>query len=493
MLYPSKEKFMELCKKYRVVPVSKEFHADTETPITVYAKLTGKGYSFLLESVEGGQWLGRYSFIGFDPFIVYRYENGVNIVERDGCAEHIEGNPFSVLEDLLHETKGPQLEKLSRFYGGAVGYLGYDLARQLERLPDLNNQCSGVADSIMIFPRTVVIFDHFRHSMRLIINVRSGSDNLQAYNHAAEMLENLFARIKTGFVPPPLYFSKSDKVPMARVNMSDEHFMAGVEKAREYIGAGDILQVVLSRRLEIPFNGSPFNIYRRLRRNNPSPYMYYLAFGRTVIAGSSPEMLVRLEGDMVETRPIAGTRPRGDTPEKDIQLSMDLLADPKERAEHVMLVDLGRNDVGRVSAPGTVDVAQFMEVERYSHVMHLVSSVRGRLKDGFNALDALKSCFPAGTVSGAPKVRAMEIIEEIENTRRGVYAGAVGYIGINGNMDTAIAIRTIIFRDGIASVQAGAGIVADSEPEKELEEAVNKARALLHTLAEEDGSLAVNY
>lgn len=493
MLYPPQEKFMELCREYPVVPVSKEYYADTETPITIYAKLAGQGYSFLLESVEGGQRLGRYSFIGLDPFIVFCAENGLNTVEQDGRIKNIEDNPFSVLEKLLLQTKGPRLEELPRFYGGAVGYLGYDLVRHLERLPESGSRSPGVADSIMIFPRVVIIFDHLRHSLRLIINVRTGGDNLPAYNQAAERLENLFARIKTGSVPPQLDYAKTEIMPAVKTSMSDEEFMAGVEKAGKYIEAGDILQAVLSRRLEMPFNGNPFNAYRRLRRNNPSPYMYFLDFGRTVIAGSSPEMLVRLEGTLVETRPIAGTRPRGATPEEDRQLAADLLADPKERAEHVMLVDLGRNDVGRVSSPGTVDVPQFMEVERYSHVMHLVSSVRGRLKDGLSALDALKGCFPAGTVSGAPKVRAMEIIEEIENTRRGVYTGAVGYIGSNGNMDTAIAIRTIVFRDGIASVQAGAGIVADSEPRRELEETLNKARALLQTLAEEGGSLAVNY
>lgn len=493
MLYPGREMFLELCQKYRVVPVSREYYADTETPITIYSKLAGQGHSFLLESVEGGNKLGRYSFIGFDPLMVYRYENGVNVVESRGEVRRVRDNPFSVLEQLMTEQAGPVLEELPRFYGGAVGYIGYDMVRHLEKLPGDQDKKPESPDSIMIFPEVVVIFDHPRHSLRLVVNVMAGGDNEQSYHQAVKKMDAVYKKIISGNVTPSLAESPGGTLSSVKCNMSDEYFMRGVEKAKEYISAGDILQVVLSRRLEIPFAGNPFNAYRRLRRNNPSPYMYYLDFGDTVIAGSSPEMLVRVEGNTVETRPIAGTRPRGATPEEDARLAEELLADPKERAEHVMLVDLGRNDVGRISAPGLVEVPQFMEVERYSHVMHLVSLVKGRLKEGTPGIDALKSCFPAGTVSGAPKVRAMEIIDEIENTRRGLYAGAVGYIGYSGNIDTAIAIRTVLFSGGTAYLQAGAGIVADSDPRRELEETANKARALLNTLAEEECQVAVNY
>ncbi|KJS16995.1 MAG: anthranilate synthase [Peptococcaceae bacterium BRH_c4b] len=492
MLYPSKDKFIELCKDYRVVPVTGEYHADTETPITIYAKLSGSGYSFLLESVVGGQKLGRYSFIGIDPFMVYSYADGINVIEENGSARRIEGDPFVLLEDLMEQCRGPELKELPRFYGGAVGYLGYDMVRCLENLPG-HDKKQEVPDSVMIFPEVVVIFDHIRQSLRLVVNVRTGSENAADYDRAVQKIEKMYRKITAAGGTAHLQESGGGTLASVKTNMTDEYFMQGVERAKEYIRAGDILQVVLSRRLEIPFGGDPFNAYRRLRRNNPSPYMYYLDFGETVIAGSSPEMLVRVEGNTVENRPIAGTRPRSANPEEDLRLAEELLADPKERAEHVMLVDLGRNDVGKVSAPGMVEVPQFMEVERYSHVMHLVSLVRGTLKQGAKGLDALKSCFPAGTVSGAPKVRAMQIIDEIEKTRRGLYAGAVGYIGFNGNIDTAIAIRTVLFRDGIAYLQVGAGIVADSQPHLELEETNNKAGAVVTTLAEEECHIAVNY
>jgi anthranilate synthase component 1 len=492
MLYPSKEDFIELCRDYRVVPVAGEYHADTETPITIYAKLAGGGYSFLLESVEGGQKLGRYSFIGIDPFMVYSYADGVNMVEDGGPDRRLEGNPFDLLEDLMQQARGPELKELPRFYGGAVGYLGYDMVRCLENLPGKDKK-QEIPDSMMIFPEVVVIFDHVRHSLKLVVNVRTGSENALYYDRAVQKIEKIYRKITAAGSTPHLLESGGGTLSRVKTNMTDEYFRQGVERAKEYIKAGDILQVVLSRRMEIPFSGNPFNAYRRLRRNNPSPYMYYFDFGDTVIAGSSPEMLVRVEGSTIENRPIAGTRPRGDTPGEDLRLAEELLADPKERAEHVMLVDLGRNDVGRVSAPGMVEVPQFMEVERYSHVMHLVSLVRGTLKPGATGIDALKSCFPAGTVSGAPKVRAMQIIDEIETTRRGLYAGAVGYIGCNGNIDTAIAIRTVLFKGGTAYLQVGAGIVADSLPEMELQETVSKAGALVTTLAEEECHLAVNY
>ncbi|KJS02987.1 MAG: anthranilate synthase [Peptococcaceae bacterium BRH_c4a] len=493
MYYPDEKEYLELCRDYKSVPVSAEWPSDTETPITLYAKLAGGKASFLLESVEGAERLGRYSFIGFDPYMMITCHRGITTLEKDGHREELTGDPFAVIEKLINDFRSPVLDKMPRFYGGAVGYMGYDMVRHLERLPDLGRSDTGVADCILMVPRINIIMDHLKHTLRVVVNTVPTGDGREDYSRAAAAINDVLARIREGSPPPGLAPAGKGMHRATRTNLSRSGYMDRVEAAKEYIKAGDILQVVLSRRIDIDFKGDPFRVYRRLRRNNPSPYLYYLDMGGITMAGSSPEMLVRVEGGNVETRPIAGTRPRGSGPQQDRELAAELLSDIKERAEHVMLVDLGRNDLGRVCKPGTVKVQQFMEVELYSHVMHIVSSVRGELKEGLCGSDVLKACFPAGTVSGAPKVRAMEIIEELEPSRRGPYAGAVGYIGFNGNVDTAIAIRTIVFHQGLASVQVGAGIVADSDPAREFIETENKAGALLMTLAEEEDGIAVNY
>ncbi|SHJ21221.1 anthranilate synthase component I family protein [Desulfofundulus thermosubterraneus] len=544
MIFPSEEEYLQLASHYRLVPVSAEWEADMETPISLFSRLATRGPSFLLESVEGGEKLARYSFIGLEPLALYHQKDGlgqiilgagnssglidaIKSVRREcmiayrrgllsngtdgvtsggsGCRYYMEGNPFVIVEQLMNYLRGPHLPALPRFYGGAVGYFGYDLVRWLERLPFSATDDLGLPDMILIFTGTVLILDHVRHTLRAVVNTIPGGEPSGAYRQAVGTIEKIYRLINGssahreaisglkpcrkldmhGFQQQALKkCSSTNKSAGSSIstNLTQGEFISLVQKAKEYIRQGEILQVVLSQRLQVPFNGDPFQVYRRLRRINPSPYLYYLNLGPVVMAGSSPEMLVRVEGDTVETRPIAGTRPRGATVSEDEALAAELLADPKERAEHVMLVDLGRNDLGRVCTPGSVTVPQFMSVEKYSHVMHLVSSVQGVLAPNASAFDAFKACFPAGTVSGAPKVRAMEIIEELEPLRRGPYAGAVGYLGYNGNLDTAITIRTVTFYKGFAYVQAGAGIVADSVPEREYQETLNKARALLQTL-----------
>ncbi|MGB9803996.1 anthranilate synthase component I [Desulfofundulus sp.] len=532
MIFPSKEEYLKLACHYRLLPVTAEWEADMETPISLFSRLAVRGPSFLLESVEGNEKLARYSFIGFDPLALYCQKGGfgkiipggedptdlfevikaISNIASGGTSDgpehgyYLKGNPFILLNQLMSYLKGPQLSELPRFYGGAVGYFGYDLVRWLEKLPRIAADDLGIPDMILLFTGTLVILDHLRHTVRVVVNTLPGLGPETAYMQAVETIEKIQQSINsphalrefTGM--PKLYgrpntpgsqqqdikkrsSTSSDTSRSISASITREEFVSLVQKAGKYIREGDILQVVLSQRLQMPFKGDPFQVYRRLRCLNPSPYLYYLNLGQVVIAGSSPEMLVRVEGSMVETRPIAGTRPRGATLEEDEALAAELRSDPKERAEHVMLVDLGRNDLGRVCTPGSVTVPQFMSVEKYSHVMHLVSSVRGVLARNSSSFDAFMACFPAGTVSGAPKVRAMEIIEELEPLRRGPYAGAVGYLGYNGNLDTAITIRTVTFYRGSAYVQAGAGIVADSVPEKEYQETLNKARALLQTLA----------
>ncbi|HAU32118.1 MAG TPA: anthranilate synthase component I [Desulfotomaculum sp.] len=474
---------------YNLVPVSCEFPADTETPITLFRKTADGKPSFLLESVEGKEKIARYSFIGLDPAILYSHLGNQGQIKNSSgeVIKKVTGDPFQILNNLLSAYKTPVLTGLPRFFGGAVGYFGYEMSQWLERLPHTAEADLGLFDCMFMFCGTILIFDHLHHSLRVVVNNLINESPEKSYFLALEKIEQISKQLRA---PIPgkndfLTAKPEEKLSVSDIesNMKREEFLNSVVKAKEYIRSGDILQVVLSQRFRLPFEGNPFQIYRRLRSINPSPYLYYLNFGDLVIAGSSPEMLVRVEGEEVETRPIAGTRPRGATLRDDDQLSLELLNDPKERAEHVMLVDLGRNDLGRVCKPGTVEVPQFMEVEKYSHVMHLVSAVRGKLSPGLTAFDALKSCFPAGTVSGAPKVRAMEIIDELEPSKRGPYAGAVGYLSFNGNLDSAITIRTILFRRNHAYIQAGAGIVADSVPEREYQETVNKAQALFQTIA----------
>jgi anthranilate synthase component 1 len=482
--------FRTMAAQGALVPVYRELAADLETPVSVYLKLRGQGPSFLLESVEKAEQVGRYSFLGFNP--------RRQIIARDRQVTFLdngqsETRQLDAGEDPLHlvtsELKryqpvaplGESLQDLPRFFGGAVGYLGYDLVRFFERLPQTTRDELLLPDLHLLMTDTLVIFDHVRHRLLVVANahVAPESDLDAAYDDAIARLDAVEAGLQVPLPPVPTPPGRSDGELAS--NMTQDQFEAAVQRAKEYIAAGDVFQVVPSQRLRRRTQATPFSIYRALRRLNPSPYMFFLALGGDPaihLIGSSPEVLVRLQDRTAEVRPIAGTRPRGKTVDQDRALEAELLADPKERAEHVMLVDLGRNDLGRVCEFGTVQVPDLLTVERYSHVIHLVSRVTGQLRDGVDAFDLLRATFPAGTVSGAPKVRAMEIIEELESVRRGHYAGAVGYFGFNGSMDTCITIRTILMRGDVAYLQAGGGIVADSHPTREWEETLHKARAL---------------
>ncbi|HEY6360653.1 MAG TPA: anthranilate synthase component I [Vicinamibacterales bacterium] len=475
------EEFRELAQRGTFVPVYKEIVADLLTPVSAFLKIAEHSdYAFLLESVEGGEQIARYSFLGKDPFLILRSRAGRTIVDRAGQTSE-SAQPFiATLRELMAGFHSPFVPGLPRFTGGAVGYLGYDAAAWFEPVTLQDGAEPEDEAGFMLFD-TVLAFDHVRHRILVIANARITGD---------EDLESLyqFARAKIDFVERELErpLSKTPHAGAAPVevtsNVSRDEFESMVRAAKEHIAAGDIYQVVLSQRFETPLAADPFTVYRALRHVNPSPYMYFLRIGDRSIVGSSPEMLVRVEGRNVQTHPIAGTRPRGRNEEEDMRLAEELKRNEKERAEHVMLVDLGRNDVGRVSAYGSVKVPRYMALERYSHVMHLVSVVEGKLSEDHDRLDALVACFPAGTVSGAPKVRAMEIISDLENRRRGVYAGAVGYLDFAGNLDFCITIRTVQIEKGHAYVQAGAGIVADSNPAAEYEETRDKARAVIKAL-----------
>jgi anthranilate synthase component 1 len=477
------EEFSSLAERGTFVPVCKEIVADLFTPVSAFLKIAEHAdYAFLLESVEGGEHVGRYSFLGKDPFLILRSREGKTTVEQAGKVVEAEGPFIETLRRLMADYRSPFVPELPRFTGGAVGYLGYGAATWFEPvLGDLGSS-EDAADTagFMLFD-TVLAFDHVRHRILIIANARVTAD---------QDLESLyqFACAKIGFLERELERSLSHVSPSPsgelhlRSNQTKDAFEAHVRTAKEHIAAGDIYQVVLSQRFEAEVGADPFTVYRALRHVNPSPYMYFIRMGSVSVVGSSPEMLVRVEGTRVETHPIAGTRRRGASPEEDGRLADELAANEKERAEHVMLVDLGRNDVGRVSTYGTVRVPQFMSVERFSHVMHLTSIVEGQLAKGSDRIDALVSCFPAGTVSGAPKVRAMQIIRDLEPSGRGLYAGAVGYLDFAGNLDFCIAIRTVIMSGGKAFVQAGAGIVMDSNPAAEYQETRDKAQALVRAL-----------
>ncbi|HXF82049.1 MAG TPA: anthranilate synthase component I [bacterium] len=477
---PSKTEFLSRTRAGNLVPVSCELPADLETPISAFLKLRGDGHAFLLESVEGGERIGRYSFIGSGPAttIVAR---GDEVEIRDGG--RVERRPADVLEvtrAILGRHRLVADPGLPRFSGGAVGYFGYDLVRSWERLPHRPPDDLHLPTCYLVVADTVVIFDHVRHTMKIVANALVDDDGGAAYRQAVEKVERLYERLRAPLVAP----GGGGRVqPVMDTDLPVAGFLGAVERAKAYIQAGDIFQVVLSRRFSMGLEGvDGLDIYRALRTVNPSPYMFFLDFEGVKIIGSSPELLVRLENGVVETRPLAGTRPRGATEADDLTMEAQLLADEKERAEHVMLVDLGRNDLGRVCDYGTVRVTDLMQVERFSHVMHIVSDVQGRLRAGLDAVDVLRACFPAGTVTGAPKVRAMEIIDELEPVARGPYAGAVGYFSFSGSMDTAITIRTIVMTGDRAYIQAGAGIVADSVPEREYVETVNKAKALVRAV-----------
>ncbi len=477
---PTKVEFLSRTRGGTLVPVSCELPADLETPITAFLKLRSGGQAFLLESVEGGEHIGRYSFLGSAPVMTLVGWPGQVEVRAGGKVERRPGDVLEAVREVLGRHRAARDPALPRFCGGAVGYFGYDLVRSWEHLPHRPPDDLGLPVCYLVVADAVVVFDHVRHTLRIVANAVVDGDAGAAYRRAVEKVGEVYERLRAPTIPPT---DGGTVFPVMDTGMPVADFLRAVERAKEYIRAGDIFQVVLSRRLSARLQGiDPLDLYRALRTVSPSPYMYFLDFEGVQIVGSSPELLVRVEGDRVETRPLAGTRPRGSTEEEDRTLEAALLADEKERAEHVMLVDLGRNDLGRVCGYGTVHVAQLMAVERFSHVMHIVSDVRGRLRPGVDAVDVLRACFPAGTVTGAPKVRAMEIIDELEPVARGPYAGAVGYLGFAGTMDTAITIRTIVVAGGRAHVQAGAGIVADSVPEREYVETVNKAKALVRAL-----------
>jgi anthranilate synthase component 1 len=478
-----------------LVPVFAELPADLDTPLSAWLRLRPGPYAFLLESVEGGEVWARYSFLGADPLMVLTSKNGRIRLRRAGSRndERLpDGNPLDAIRTLLRDFQPVALPDLPRFQGGAVGYLAYDMVRHMERIPAAARDDLGLPDSVFMFSDTLLVFDNLKHRLLVIANAHirrtddAGLD--EAYDMAAVKIGMTLRQLSRP-ARPPVPLALAAPAPLVALGeegftstMSEREFEAAVLRAKEHIAAGDAFQVVLSRRLDCERAADPFTVYRALRTINPSPYLFYLRLGKTTIVGSSPEVLVRIEGDRVELRPIAGTRPRGDAEALDRQIETELRDDPKERAEHVMLVDLGRNDVGRVSAHGSVGVTEFMVVERYSHVMHLVSHVVGRLRPGTDAIDALQACFPAGTLTGAPKIRAMEIIDALEPTQRGPYGGAVGYISYSGNLDSCITIRTIVCHGPQASVQVGAGIVADSDPKSEWLETCSKARGLILAL-----------
>lgn len=489
MFYPDLQKVKELSSDYSVIPVVMEVYADMETPISLFKRFSTEKACFLLESVEGGEKWARYSFIGRDPFLALKAVGGkVYITGKEGEERVEEGNPVKVLQQLMERYRGPDLPELPRFNGGAVGFFGYDLIRHYEQLPQVPQDDLELPECHFLFVDEVLAFDHLKQKILIIVNVHTDGNIDRNYYSAVERIKDIYREILSSRwkindnVKPE--FSGGSSIAAITGNIGRQQYCENVEQAKEYIRNGDIFQVVLSQRLSTEAPRDLFNVYRALRIINPSPYMYYIQFDGYSLIGSSPEMLVRVDRGVVETCPIAGTRKRGGTPEEDRSLEQELLQDEKERAEHTMLVDLGRNDIGRVSAFGSVTVRDPMHVERYSHVMHLVTNVAGKLAEGKNAFDALMSVLPAGTVSGAPKVRAMEIIDELESTKRGPYAGAIGYLGFNGSLDSCITIRTILIHRGKAYVQAGAGIVADSDPEKEYEETLNKARALLKAIEE---------
>jgi anthranilate synthase component 1 len=484
MIQPSLQEVEKLAAQGSVIPVRKDILGDLLTPAAAFLRVVqGRRRVFLLESVEGGERLARYSFIGWDPFLSVRGKGSTIWIEEQGDTIQEEGRPLEKLREISRQFQPVPLPDLPPFIGGGVGFFSYDLVRQFERLPARTVDDLGLDDFHVMYFSTILAFDHLRHRIHIIANIfnNRGSQSLKAkYGDAMLRIEQVEKRLTAPIsLPAPL---SREVIPVPTSNLTAAAYDGMVLKAKSYIEAGDIFQVVLSQRFAMKVSCDPFDIYRALRFINPSPYMFFLRMDNLHLVGASPEMLVKVRNGRVEYGPIAGTRPRGKTPEEDALLAEELINDAKERAEHIMLVDLGRNDVGRVCKFGTVKVGDLMRIERYSHVMHLVSSVEGELLDGMDSFHALEACLPAGTVTGAPKVRAMEIIEELEPCRRGVYGGAVGYIDFSGNLDTCIALRTLVLKDGVAYIQAGGGIVADSQPEREREEVVYKSRAQLRAI-----------
>lgn len=475
-----------MARQGAIVPVYKEILADVETPVTAYIKLAkNQRYSFLLESVEQADRLGRYSFLGANPSTIFRSKGDTVTIIRDGRPSSFESkDPLNELRKLMQQYKPLRVPGLPQFHGGAVGYISYDEVRHFEKLPDHNPDPLNAPDLYFVITDTILIFDHVNNRLKVVSNAHVQGDPLTAYNEAIRKIDEIEQILRKPLVLTTERIHAGEVEEEPKSSFTREGFCEAVRCAKEYIKAGDAFQIVLSQRFERELHASPVNVYRALRCINPSPYMTLVQFPELTLVGSSPEVMTQVHGTRCKVRPIAGTRPRGETTEDDVALEKDLMADEKEVAEHIMLVDLGRNDVGRVSIPGTVAPTEnrLMYIERYSHVMHIVSEVEGTLKDGEDAFSALRATFPMGTVSGAPKIRAMEIIDELEPVRRGPYAGGCGYISFSGDMDTCIVIRTMIIKDGVAYVQAGAGIVYDSVPEREYEETVNKAKALFRAV-----------
>lgn len=486
MHHPSLDEFRRIARQGAIVPVYKEILADVETPVTAYIKISrNQQYSFLLESVEQADRLGRYSFLGANPSTIFRSKGDTVTIVRNGRPSSFESkDPLTELRKLMQGYTPVPVEGMPEFHGGAVGYISYDEVRHFEKLPDANPDSLNVPDLYFVITDTILIFDHVNNRLKIVSNAHVQGDPQTAYNEAIRKIDDIEQILRKPLILTSERVHAGEVAKEPKSSFTREGFCEAVLRAKEYIKAGDAFQIVLSQRFERELHASPINVYRALRCINPSPYMTLVQFPELTLVGSSPEVMTQVHGRKCKVRPIAGTRPRGNTPEEDAALEKDLMADEKETAEHIMLVDLGRNDVGRVSVPGTVAPTEnrLMYIERYSHVMHIVSEVEGTLKDGEDAFTALRATFPMGTVSGAPKIRAMEIIDELEPIRRGPYAGGCGYISFSGDMDTCIIIRTMVIKDGIAYVQAGAGIVYDSVPEKEFEETVNKAKALFRAV-----------
>ncbi|MGQ9609520.1 MAG: anthranilate synthase component I [bacterium] len=486
MYFPSLEEFRKKAARGNLVPVYKEILADMETPVSALRKIDNNNYAFLLESVEGGENIAQYSFLGSNPSIIFwSKNNNVTIIRNKTTEQKYEvDDPIEELRRLMLGFKPVNVKGLPRFHGGAVGFISYDMVRFFEKLPESASDEIQVPDCFFMITDTILVFDHVNHKIKVVSNahINEGKNAVDsAYFSAKEKIDEIISLLKKSCEYKNSSKGYWDENAVCS-NFTKEEYEKVVISAKEYIKAGDIVQVVPSQRLSVPVSADAFDIYRALRSINPSPYMYYLKFGDLKIAGSSPEVMVRVENNIVTTRPIAGTARRGSSEEEDEVIAKELLSDSKEIAEHVMLVDLGRNDVGRVCKYGSVKVDELMTIEKYSHVMHIVSNVTGKLREDKDAFDVLRACLPAGTVSGAPKIRAMEIINELEPSQRGIYAGAVGYFSFSGNSDTAIAIRTIVIKDGKAYVQAGGGVVADSVPENEYYETLNKAKACLRAI-----------
>ncbi|MDD4979865.1 MAG: anthranilate synthase component I [Candidatus Omnitrophica bacterium] len=493
MYYPSLKEFLELSKKYNLIPVYQEISADLDTPVSAFLKIKKGDYAFLLESVEGQEKIARYSFLGSNPALIFRSKGrDVRVIypARSSARHFVTRNdPLDEIKKIMQDFKAARIKELPRFYGGLVGFMAYDMVRFFEDLPDRNPDDLKIADSVFILTDSILVFDHINHTIKIIVNIILPAHKkiprvkkTQIYYQALKKIDSICNELKKPLLKKAKRNDTGKRSIKVISNFKEKEFCKIVNKARDYIKKGDIIQTVLSQRFEIKIDKDPFDIYRDLRSLNPSPYMFFLKLKEVTLVGSSPEILVRCEDGIARTRPIAGTRPRGKNEKEDKQLEKELLEDKKERAEHLMLVDLGRNDLGKVCKKGKVAVSEFMSIERYSHVMHIVSEVEGILDKRYNIYDVLRACFPAGTVSGSPKIRAMEIIDELENLRRGPYAGCVGYFSFSHNMDTCITLRTVIIKDGMAYIQAGAGIVADSVPKNEYQESINKAKALIEAI-----------